>query len=138
KKDLVHRTLGSIAYAALARSILLVTGDESHPDHRLLIPLKHNLGKKAAAYAFNIIEAPQSSALSPQSFEDDDPSPTLQWQDAPITNHPLLTRTIAAPIIDPLQQSRRELAMKFLKTSLAKGPLLSEKVHKTARSVGIA
>jgi len=53
-KQAIHRTLGSVAFSAAARSILLVAQDKEDHDRRLLVPIKSNLGPLAKTLAFRI------------------------------------------------------------------------------------
>jgi len=53
-KAAIHRTLGSVAFSAAARSILLVAQDKEDAARRLLVPVKSNLGPLAKTLAFKI------------------------------------------------------------------------------------
>ena len=51
----IYRLLASVAFAASARAIWMVTPDKEDPERRLMLPVKMNVGKPAAGMAFNII-----------------------------------------------------------------------------------
>ena len=67
----LNRVMGSVAYGAAARSVVLVINDKSDPDRKLLVPIKSNLAKTAFAYAYRIVT-------------DRHGAPTVKWDDAKI------------------------------------------------------
>ncbi len=55
----LHRAAGTLAFAAIARSVLEIQRDPSDPDRRYLIQRKNNYGPLAPSLAFRIIEGPR-------------------------------------------------------------------------------
>jgi len=53
-KAAIHRTLGSVAFSAAARSVWLVAQDKEDDARRLFVPVKMNLGPMAKSLAFRI------------------------------------------------------------------------------------
>jgi hypothetical protein len=51
----VHRAIGSIAFAAAARSVWAVAADPADPDRRLMLPVKQNLSAPKAGMSFRIV-----------------------------------------------------------------------------------
>ncbi|MGN6367246.1 MAG: AAA family ATPase [Phycisphaerae bacterium] len=131
----LHRALNSIAYVALARSVLLLTSDQTNPTRKLLIPIKSNLAAPTHALAFNISDTPppQSPGIAIPAA----PAAHIEWHPTAITDHSLLTNT-ATPPTDPIQRSQLELAEDFLRTTLADGPQPSADVLKQSRALALS
>jgi len=53
-RQAIHRTLGSVAFTAAARTVWLVSADRENPDRRLFVPVKNNLAPLAKSLAFRI------------------------------------------------------------------------------------
>jgi putative DNA primase/helicase len=117
----LHRILGSLAYPALARSVLLLSPDPhpQNPHRRILSQLKNNLGSLQPSRAFSIADHPNG--------------PVLEWEPAPLPAAPA-----PPPLKDPFQNSQFDEALDFLTTTLAAGPLSSAQLLKESRSLGIA
>jgi len=52
----IYRTLGSLAFAAAARAVWVVSKDRDNPNRRLLTPAKANLSVDPGGLAFSIID----------------------------------------------------------------------------------
>ncbi len=120
---LLHRILGSLAYPALARSILLLAPDPQLPDRRILSQLKNNLGPLLPPLAFSISSTPIG--------------PTLDWEPEPLADSPSPAPDESEDH-DPFAQSQLDEALNFLTTTLHDGPVPSMDLLKQSRSLGIA
>jgi energy-coupling factor transporter ATP-binding protein EcfA2 len=52
--DAVLRVIGSLAFAAAARAVYIVSGDPNDPARRLLLPAKNNIGEDRTGCAYRI------------------------------------------------------------------------------------
>jgi hypothetical protein len=68
----IYRSMGSVAFAATARSALAVLPDPHDPDARVLVSLKNNLTANAAGMRYRIVAA------------DDGPLPIIRWDATPV------------------------------------------------------
>jgi hypothetical protein len=112
----IYRGLGSIAYAAAARVVLLVGRNPDNPAERVVVGIKNNLAPEAAALAFEI-----------------DAGRFLWKGESSVTAAQLL-----APEGFAEERSARGEAEAFLREALADGPRLAEDVQREARAMGIS
>lgn len=114
------RVLGSVAFTAQARLVLLA-GEENpqQPDRRLIGGLKNNMGLKAPVLAFRIGDA------------------GLTWEQEIVAGNieDLLAADLPATRTEILE---REQAATFLRDLLRDGPTLSKDLMADARANGIA
>lgn len=134
----LHRSLGSLAYPALARSVLLLSPDLHHPNRRTLTQIKNNLGPLQPPLSFTIATTCSTPKPNPPAHptQTNNPptisSPYLLW-------HPSSFPADPSPLTsDPCTQSQLDLAQKFLLQSLTPGPLPSALLLKQARSLGLS
>ncbi len=66
-KSAVYRMMGSLAFAAAGRFVLIVVEDDEDPERRLMLPGKENLGPEKFGYAYRIVEA--SNGVSKLEWE---------------------------------------------------------------------
>jgi len=111
----VHRGLGSIDFAAAARSILLIGEDPENEERRILAHAKSNLAKGGPSLAFEIADGRFRWAGSSELRADD----------------------LLAPR-DEAGRAPRKDAEAFLREVLASGPVAARQVQKQARENGIA
>jgi hypothetical protein len=108
----LYRAAASHPFAAVARSLLLLTSDPREPDsdRRLLVPLKHNLTARPSTLSFRIQPAdPPGNA------------PTLQWDSAPLSFTPSQFSALA-PATPAAQDSLLQHAVDWLASALGGGP----------------
>ena len=124
----LHRALGSVAYTALARSVLLLQHDPDakNPQRRILSQIKNNHGPLHPPIAFTPADSPRHRY-----------APMLIWEPTPLTE---TLPTIADPPEDPsiFLKSQLDDAINFLTTTLTDGAIPSAQLHKEARTVGIS
>jgi hypothetical protein len=157
----LHRPQGSIAFAAVARSVLALAIDphDSHTNcpRRLLGPLKQNLSDPAPTLAFRITDADPDGRAAPgsgaglserqESHEDGRPSrpyPLPTPHDP--SSLPPAARVIWEP--NPIEANLATLlhtrpsalarACDFLRTQLAHGPRSATDLELAARTVGLS
>ncbi|MGH6878109.1 MAG: AAA family ATPase [Rhizomicrobium sp.] len=117
----VHRAIGSIAFAAAARSVWVVALDPDDRARRLILPVKQNLSAQGSGLAFRV--------------EDSDGVARIAWE----------TGTVALDVNDVLAESAGtqdgsalEEACEWLQDELAEGPLLQADVIKRATREGFS
>ncbi len=112
----IYRGLGSIDFAAAARSILLVGQDPENPQARAVVHIKSSLAAAGPSLGYTI---------GPDGF---------QWTG--------VSELTAAEILKPEQATEEKSALEeaeaFLLDLLAAGPVDSKTVFKEARRLGIA
>lgn len=107
--------IGSIDFAAAARSVLLVGADPDEPNKRAVVQIKNNLAPHGGAIGYTLDDG--------QFF----------WTGA----SPLTASRILSLATDDVERSALVDAMDFLRNALAEGAREVEEVGKEARSVGI-
>lgn len=123
---LIHRSLGSLAFAAAARAVWAVQRDSRDPERRVFLPVKNNLACDARALAFGL---QQSCGFR---------APTVYWQpkwfkmpDIPLPSDRSFMKTTG-------RRLRRELAIAWLRRQLASGQRPSSELLAAARLEHIA
>ncbi|UCC97405.1 MAG: AAA family ATPase [Phycisphaerales bacterium] len=112
----IYRTMGSLAFAAAARAVWVVTRDRDNPDRRLLTPVKANLSLDPGGLAYSIIDG--AVAFEPDRIE--------------ITTDEALGPEPGGGF------GAVEAAKEFLAECLKDGPVLSVELHKQARAYGLS
>jgi hypothetical protein len=118
----LYRGGGSIAFAALARSALVVAPDPADPDglDRILAPVKTNLGKAPSALRYRL--------------EACDGTIRVEWRGACEQSADVLL----APAETADDRSELGQATRFLEAELAERAVPSAEVFKAAKAAGIA
>lgn len=113
----IYRALGSIAFVAAARSVLVVAADPLEDDRRVLVQTKRNLSAAASSRAFRVTDGPRL-CFEPEPVEVDVDS--------------LLNS------VGPGDSSRgaRKEAAEWLETQLANGPVLVSELRLAAGREG--
>jgi RecA-family ATPase len=122
-KRAVYRTLGSMAYIAVARSVFLVQPDEEDQSktRRYFAPLKANLAKNPTTLAFNV-EGPIGH-------------PVVKWESEPVEITP---DAILADAETKDRMTALDEAIEFLREILKNGRVHSEEIKKEAEKTGIS
>lgn len=107
----VHRSIGSIAFAAAARAVWAVAPDPEDADRRLLLAVKQNLSASTGGLAFRI--ATQNSV------------PRLAWELGTVA---LAANEVLGNVEVQDQNERRE-AKAWLQDLLADGPVAVKKIQ---------
>lgn len=120
--EAIYRTSGSIAFVAASRAAFIVVKDDSNPAHRLMLPVKANLGPDALGLGYEVREAANKA-------------PYVVWDQQAVSG---------SEIESLLQQSQpgdgdklRE-AIDWLKDKLSTGPMHSAQIVSIAKKDGIA
>jgi len=116
--DPLHRVMGSLAYVAVARSVLALGVDPENPARRVIVQVKNNLAAAAPGLGFSIIEE------------------RLVWDNEPVT---VTAETVfggdtGASRESAVQQDAQELLLRILRD----GPVRAKDVLEEARDNGIA
>ncbi len=120
----VYRTMGSLAFAAAARSVWCIVKDKKDPDQRrrLFLPVKNNIGGDQSGLAFELSSRHTGSV------------PCIIWEAEPI-------RTTADEAMAPERRKpgpepeERNDAALFLREALATGPRSVRDIDQEAREV---
>jgi len=124
---LIHRSLGSLAFAAAARAVWAIVRDPHDRERRILMPVKNNLARDAHALAFRLVQ------------HDGFRAPAICWEDQRI-DLPVLPppRERQPRPKSPRQFPRRALAIEWLERQLASGQCPSKELLNSARLENIA
>jgi len=117
----VHRAIGSIAFAAAARSVWAVAQDPDDPERRLFLPVKQNLAANVGGLGFRV-ESPNGM-------------PRVAWEPGAVI---LDANTVLGGFDGGEVQSDRREAESWLSDLLADGPLPARKVKSGAKAAGQA
>jgi hypothetical protein len=124
----IYRSMGSLAFAATARSVLAVMNDPHDAKSRVLVSIKNNVSAAVAGMRFEILAdtAPLNGEL---------PMHTLHWNTKPLT-------MTADEIIAAAQQSAEcgpalDEACEWLRSALADGLQPANELKRTAKEDGI-
>jgi hypothetical protein len=125
----IYRSMGSLAFAATARSVLAVLADPFDPNQRVLVTLKCNLASRSEGIRFEIVAAPDA-ARDPAVAS----SPVVCWKKSPVylTADEILAATQSAAIGPALDE-----ACEWLQTTLADGPEPAIELKRRAKEDGI-
>lgn len=117
----VHRAIGSIAFAAAARSAWAVAIDPNDPDARLFLPLKQNLATDSGGLSFRIVPAGDVARID--------------WSTLPVRLR--ADDVLSSPESESDRAERRD-ARDFLLSQLEDGPVAVRDLQAAARGSGIS
>jgi putative DNA primase/helicase len=117
---------GSFAFVAAPRVAFFVTS-EPETDRRLLLPVKNNIGPKAAGRGYFIV-----TKLVTNNIE----APCILWDDGPVDVN--ADQAIAAASSAIKDGGARSDAKEFLRDLLANGPVDAKEGEEAARANGIS
>ena len=119
----VHRTMGSLAFAAAARAVWAVASDPEDPtgSRRLFLPVKNNIGNDRTGLAYRLSKR----------FAESDDQPCVEWFADTVSQ---LADDVLAPQRrrGPAPEERDE-AIQFLTEALANGPRPGDEVREEAK-----
>jgi RecA-family ATPase len=115
----IYRGGGSIGIVGAARCGLAVAKDRDNEDLRVLASTKENLSRKAASLSYTVIE--------------ENNNPLVEWRGE---IHHSADDLLATSDFKPEKQS--DVAEKFLRETLANGPMQATEVKELAENEGIA
>jgi len=116
----IYRSLGSIAFTALARAAWLVIKDKDNEFRRLMLPVKMNLTQSMTGLAYSIVDQ------------------VVEWEPDPIQLSADEALSIASGHANEDKKSAIDEAKEWLQQELSYGPLESGKVIEEAKYCGIA
>jgi len=116
----VHRSIGSIAFAAAARAVWAVAHDPEDAERRLLLPVKQNLSASMGGLAFRI--------------ETQNSVPRLAWEPGAVA----LAANEVLGNVETQDQNERCEAKAWLQDLLADGPVAVKKIQAEAKSAGLS
>ena len=115
----VMRSAGSLAVTAAARSVTLIAGDPEDPSSRILAVVKGNLGPPPPARRFHFVQEPGA------------PQPNVIWDG--------VAETVTADRLlnGASREDRAQIsAERFLRATLADGPMASKELEEHALAQG--
>lgn len=117
----LYRAMGSLAFAAAARSAFVVAKDKSDEDRRLMLPMKSNLSADTGGLAFRL------------AGREDGLPPAIEWESEPI--HATADDALAH---EPPERgrTRREKAAEWLRELLSGGVMPAIEVLARAKDAG--
>lgn len=117
----IYRSMGSLAFAAAARAVWMVTKDKDDPSRRLMLPAKNNIAPDVNGLAYRI----EGEAMAAK----------VLWDDEPVN---CSADEALAPVGDPRDRTDREQAADWLREALQDGPVPSVELFAQAKENGIA
>ncbi|HKH19377.1 MAG TPA: AAA family ATPase, partial [Gammaproteobacteria bacterium] len=117
----IYRAVGSIAFTAAARSVLIVVRDQTHEPRRLILPAKNNLGPDTGGLAYSITTTSESV-------------PHLLWDSELVT----ITADEALSATADDAHPEQDAAIDWLRDVLAEGPKATKDIESMAKDAGFA
>ena len=111
----IHRSLGSVAFAAAARTVLAVAKDPDDELRRFLVAVKNNLGPEPPALAYRLVDG------------------RVEWEPDAVCG--LHADQLLGVVVN---DGEGHDAVTFLQEELADGPVPSETLLKASNRVGIS
>jgi hypothetical protein len=120
----IYRAMGSLAFTAAARAVLVASKDKDRPSRRFLTIAKNNIASDGLALAYEISAGSGGSA------------PCVCWEPEPVQ----LTAddALSSQGTSTADRTERSRAGEFLREELRSGPVASKDVHQHARDNAIA
>jgi hypothetical protein len=131
----VYRSMGSLAFTAVARSVLAVVPDPDTLSHRLLLPVKSNVGGEQPGLGFHM-QSPPSSVAGVSDPGHNMGRPTVVWHAEPFweSADALLSRSGR----ESSTKDGLRTAVDWLRDALADGPQPAAALKQAARNDGFA
>lgn len=120
----IYRALGSIAFTAAARSVLLAGAEPDQPEARALIQIKSNLGVEAEPLGYRIVSTPIPSGEAG----------VIEWTgETDLTADRILAPADTSPQGGPLEE-----AVDFLRQEIGGARVKAAEILRVARQHGIS
>lgn len=113
----MYRTMGSLAFVAAARAVLLVSKDKNDPARRLVLPVKNNLTPDSTGLSYTLEGSPVSDVA------------VVAWNAEPV--HMTADDALA---VDDHDRTELEQAAEWLGEALADGPVAQKDLQRMARA----
>lgn len=123
----LHRSIGSIGFAATSRAEWLFIADKDSPDRRLMLPAKMNLAPDPTGLAYRItsVELPGIGSVG-----------RVEWDARPVTT--TANEALATESDDGESPGARQEAADFLRGVLQGGPVEAKEVKRQAAAARIS
>lgn len=118
----LYRGGGSIGLVGASRAALLVARDPDNERYRVLAQTKGNLGPRQPSLRFCLDFVPSAGACR------------VEWSPEPSAH---TADSLLQPPADPEEQSKRDEAVAFLRTTLEAGPMLAADLYAAAKDLHI-
>lgn len=128
----IYRSMGSLAFAATARSVLAVMSDPHDAKSRVLLSLKSNVSAAVAGVRFRMqSDAADSDGVAPDELR----APTIDWSDKPVqmTAEEIIAAAAQSAECGPAQEE----ACEWLRSMLAGGEQPATELKRIAKEDGI-
>jgi putative DNA primase/helicase len=125
--EAILQVSGSLAFAAAARAVYVITRDPGDATRRLLLPAKNNLGDDRTGYAYTI---------EPVSLPGGIRTSRIAWGPDPVTA--TADEAMAAASPSRTEAPRRSVAEGWLREILAEGAVPNAEVRAEAEAAGLA
>ena len=116
----VYRAMGSLAFAAAARSAWMIVKDQSDPQRRLMLPVKLNVARDADGLAYRIVDG------------------RVAWDSTPVKMHADDALAAEAAANEPGRGAERREAVVWLRARLTGSPAPASELIEAAEADGIA
>ena len=123
--DALSRVSGSIAFTALSRASFLVAKRNENPERKLMLPLKNNLSKETAGFAYTLEETEIGQGISISK---------VSWESEPVIADPDEILGMGSTSKNP----KSERVVEFLETLLAHGETSQTYISEKAQEEGIS
>jgi len=123
----ISKVLGSLAFVAAARVVVVVVKDKTNEGRRLLLPMKNNLGNDQAGYAYRI---------EPVTVENEINTCRVIWEPEQITI--TADEALAAAVTAKVRRPKRDEATSFLTQLLSLGPVAVTAVKSDGDGAGFS
>ena len=118
-QNALNRTLASVGFVAVARSVIYIIPDHQIPERRLFIPAKANLSALKHGYAYRVIQTESGAA-------------TVQWETEPCN----LSADLALALKEGGGLSKIDDAIEWLEGILASGPIEINEILTQGKTAG--
>lgn len=116
----VYRAMGSLAFAAAARSVWAIVKDTADPQRRLFLPAKLNLGRDPDGLAYRIVDG------------------RVEWESDAVKMH--ADDAFAAEAAEAAKPRRRDSerceAVEWLREQLTQGPIPASEIIERGKEAG--
>ena len=126
KQSALHRFVGSIAFAAAARTAFMVVKDADDEENRFFLHVKSNLGPRCPGLSFHSQQ---------MDLEDGVTAPKIVWGTEHVSQS--ADDALAAAEGGSHEHSAKNAAIEFLRVVLANGPVSVAEVQRQAVEAGL-
>ena len=118
----LYRVSGSLVFVALSRAAFLLARDREQSERRLLLRIKNSLSPLRSGLAFSIVSNERGL-------------PVLAWEEDAVD---MTANDALMPAIREKGETKLEAVKRWLRETLANGPVLQETIKADAEALGIS